>query len=242
MRENKAMKIKFPTIALLVLSLAGLSLTPATAATDTSAKGIAVLATGTVKVTPDTVRLSATISAIAATNKEALAKANESANTFRTVLLAAKIAIKDIKTQSFSVSPEYNYTQDKGQVLLGYRASQSSEVIIRDEKNAGPIIDAIVASSGEELVINSVSPFVLETTKATAAARTAAVKSAKTKASAYAKLLGVRLGKVAYLNENSSPVYTGPVYAMAKDSVAATQIDLGQQEITVTVEVRWNIS
>jgi uncharacterized protein YggE len=111
-----------------------------------------------------------------------------------------------------------------------------------DEKNAGPIIDAIVVSSGDGLVINSVSPFVLETTKATAAARTAAVKSAKTKASAYAKLLGVRLGKVAYLNENSSPVYTGPVYAMAKDSVAATQIDLGQQEITVTVEVRWNIS
>jgi uncharacterized protein YggE len=226
---------------LLILSLAGLSLAPATAATDTSAKGITVSATGTVTVTPDTVRLSATISAIAATNKEALAKANDSANTFRTVLLAAKIARKDIKTQSFSVSPEYNYTQDKGQVLLGYRASQSSEVIIRDEKNAGPIIDAIVASSGEELVINSVSPFVLETIKATTAARAAAVKTAKTKASAYAKLLGVRLGKVAYLNENSSPVYAGPVYAMAKDSVAATQIDLGQQEITVTVEVRWNI-
>jgi uncharacterized protein YggE len=67
------------------------------------------------------------------------------------------------------------------------------------------------------------------------------VKSAKTKASAYAKLLGVKLGKVAYLNENSSPVYSGPAFAMAKDSVAATQIDLGQQEITVTVEVRWNI-
>jgi uncharacterized protein YggE len=235
------MKMKFPTIALLILSLAGLSLAPATATTDTSAKGITVSATGTVKVTPDTVRLSATISALAATNKEALAKANESANTFRTVLLAAKIATKDIKTQSFSVSPEYNYTQDKGQVLLGYRASQSSEVIIRDEKNAGPIIDAIVVSSGDSLVINSVSPFVLETKKATIAARAAAVKSAKTKASAYAKLLGVRLGKVAYLNENSSPVYTGPVYAMAKDSVAVTQIDLGQQEITVTVEVRWNI-
>jgi uncharacterized protein YggE len=125
---------------------------------------------------------------------------------------------------------------------LGYRASQSTEVIIRDEKNAGPIIDAIVVSSGDGLVINSVSPFVLETTKATTAARAVAVKTAKTKASAYAKLLGVKLGKVAYLNENSSPVYSGPVFAMAKDSVAATQIDLGQQEITVTVEVRWNIS
>jgi uncharacterized protein YggE len=241
MKENKAMKIKFLAIVLLTLSLAGLSLAPATAATDTSAKGITVSATGTVKVTPDTVRLSATISALAATNKEALAKANKSANTFRTVLLAAKIDKKDIKTQSFSVSPEYNYTQDKGQVLLGYRASQSSEVIIQDEKNAGPIIDVIVASSGEELVINSVSPFVLETKKATTTARTVAVKSAKTKANAYAKLLGVKLGKVAYLNENSSPVYSGPVFAMAKDSAASTQIDLGQQEITVTVEVRWNI-
>ena len=235
------MKINFPAAALLILSLAGLSLVPANAATDTSQKGITVSATGTVKVTPDTVRLSTTISALAATNKEALAKANDGASTFRTVLLAAKIDKKDIKTQSFSVSPEYNYTQEKGQVLVGYRASQSSEVIIRDEKNAGPIIDAIIASSGEELVINSVSPFILETTKATTTARAVAVKSAKTKASAYAKLLGVKLGKVAYLNENSSPVYTGPVFAMAKDSVAATQIDLGQQEITVTVEVRWNI-
>ena len=235
------MKIKFPAISLLILSLAGLSLAPANAATDTSAKGITDSATGTVKVTLDTVRLSATISALAAANKEALAKANKSANTFLTVLLASKISKKDIKTQSFSVSPEYNYTQDNGQVLLGYRASQSSEVVIRDEKNAGPVIDAIVVASGDELVINSVSPFVLESTKATAAARTAAVKSAKTKASAYAKLLGVRLGKVAYLNENSAPVYSGPVYAMAKDSVAATQIDLGQQEITVTIEVRWNI-
>ncbi len=235
------MKIKFPAATLLILSLVGLSFGPASAATDTSQKGITVSATGTVKVTPDTVRLSATISALATTNKEALSKANVSASTFRAALLAAKVSTKDIKTQSFSVSPEYNYTQDKGQVLLGYRASQSSEVIIRDEKNAGSIIDAIVASSGDGLVINSVSPFVLETKKATTAARTVAVKSAKTKANAYAKLLGVKLGKVAFLNENSSPVYTGPVFAMAKDSAASTQIDLGQQEITVTVEIRWNI-
>ena len=80
------MKIKFPAAGLLILSLAGLSLVPANAATDTSQKGITVSATGTVKVTPDTVRLSTTISALAATNKEALAKANESASTFRTLM------------------------------------------------------------------------------------------------------------------------------------------------------------
>ena len=95
------MKIKFPAMALLILSLTGLSLVPANAAADTSAKGITVSATGTVKVTPDTVRLSATISALAATNKEALAKANENANTFRTVLLAAKLPQKISKCNLF---------------------------------------------------------------------------------------------------------------------------------------------
>ena len=234
------MKIKSPIIVLAILALMGATITPATAA-DSSPKGILVSATGTVKVTPDTVRLNATISAVAKTNKEALAKANASANTFRTALLAGKIDKKDIKTQSFSVSPEYIYPQDTGQVLVGYRASQSSEVIIRDEKSAGSIIDAIVAASGEELVINSVSLFVLETSKATILARTVAVKVAKAKASAYAKLLGVKLGKVAYLNENSSPIYTGRSFAMAKDSSASTQIDLGQQDLAVSVEVRWNI-
>ena len=69
------MKIKFPAAVLLIVSLAGLPLVPANAATDTSQKGITVSATGTVKVTPDTIRLSTTISALAATTSATTAGA-----------------------------------------------------------------------------------------------------------------------------------------------------------------------
>jgi hypothetical protein len=52
-------------------------------------------------------------------------------------------------------------------------------------------------------------------------------------------LLGVKLGRVVYLNEDSSP--SGyPVYGMAsKVEDSATEIDLGEQKVTVSVTVRW---
>ena len=76
---------------------------------------------------------------------------------------------------------------------------------------------------------------------ATAAARASAVAHAKAKASSYAKLLGVKLGRVIYLDETSTPS-TYPVYvASAKAEDSATQIDLGEQKVTVSVTVRWSI-
>ena len=84
------------------------------------------------------------------------------------------------------------------------------------------------------------APFVIDSTKALASAQSVAVKNAKTKASSYAKLLGVKLGKVNYLIENSSPTYSGPLMAMDKAS-GSTVVDLGQQEVTVSITVSWNL-
>jgi uncharacterized protein YggE len=67
------------------------------------------------------------------------------------------------------------------------------------------------------------------------------VKSAKAKALSYAKLLGVKLGKVNYLVENSAPANYTPVMATAKSEADATVIDLGLQEVTVSVSAQWNL-
>jgi uncharacterized protein len=57
----------------------------------------------------------------------------------------------------------------------------------------------------------------------------------------YAKLLGVKLGKVIYLDETSTPT-PYPVFGVsAKAEDSATQIDLGEQNVTVSVTVRWAI-
>ncbi len=159
----------------------------------------------------------------------------------RAAFLANGLEKKDLKTQSINVYPEYNYTSDKGSTLIGYRATQSFEATVRNAANAGAVVDAIVDAGGDDLQVNSVTPFVLNAAGATASARENAVKNAKIKALSYAKLLGVKLSKVSTLIEGSSPSFERPVYAMDKSAEGNTVVDLGQQEVTVTVTVKWSI-
>ena len=227
---------RISVIALLMTVAAGV-LSPAAEAAAT--RYITVSAQGVVKVVPDAVRISATATAVAATSKEALAATSKTATAVRAALKAAKIDTKDIATQSVSVYPEYKYTNDGGSTLTGYRGSQSFSITVRAADSAGALVDSLVAAGGDNLQINGATPFVLDSTKSLEAARAAAVKSAKAKASSYAKLMGVKLGKVNYLVENSAPSNYTPVMAVAKAESDATVIDLGQQDVTIAVTVQW---
>ena len=232
---------KFVTALGLTIStllLGGIIAAPTNAAPQS--RTITVSATGSVKVTPDAVRLNATVIKVATSNALALSEVGTSVAEVRKALLANGISIKDIKTQSLTVYAEYNYTQDKGSVLIGYRGSQSFEIVVRNAPNAGAVVDAIVAAGIDNLQLNGVTPFVIDSTKALASAQSLAVKNAKAKAASYAKLLGVKLGKVNYLIENSAPTYSGPPMAMDKAS-GSTVVDLGQQDVTVSITVSWNL-
>ena len=225
------------SVAFALIGAAGL-LTPANAA-DT--RYITISATGSTNVVPDAVRITATVSVIGKTSKEALATASTTSSAVRKALIANKIATKDVATQSVSVFPEYTYPANGTPFLSDYRASQSFDITVRAASTAGAVVDAIVDAGGDNLQVNSASPFVLDNDKATETARASAVARAKAKASSYAKLLGVKLGKVIYLDETSTPS-TYPVYvASAKAEDSATQIDLGEQKVTVSVTVRWSI-
>jgi uncharacterized protein YggE len=230
------MKKRISFIAVLAIALAAVAIPSANAA---ATRYITVSAQGVVKVVPDAVRINATATSVAATSKEALAANAKTATAVRASLKAAKIETKDIATQSVSVYPEYKYTNDGGSTLTGYRASQSFTITVRAADTAGSLVDALVAAGGDNLQINGATPFVLDSTKSLEAARAAAVKSAKAKASSYAKLMGVKLGKVNYLVENSSPTNYVPVMGVAKAENDATVIDLGQQDVTIAVTVRW---
>ena len=232
---------KTRVIAVIALSVLASTIGTQSAQAATTTRYISVSSTGTVKVTPDAVRLNASVSVSAKVSKDALAAANVAASKFRTAILANGIDKKYLSSTSLTVYPEYNYTQETGNILTGYRASQSFEVIILNAAKAGEIVDAVVASAGDALYINGVTPFVYDNTKATEAARTSAVKNAKAKANSYAKLLGVKLGRVITLSESSGPS-AYPIMAMAKDSVGNTVIDLGQQDVTVSISVQWAIN
>jgi uncharacterized protein len=229
--------IAIPVVALVAAAAFAL---PASAATPE--RYVTVNAEGVVQVTPDAVRINASVSLVAGTSAQALSKTSTAAAKVRAALVAKKIATKDIKTTSITVYPEYNYTQDKGSVQIGYRASQSFEVIVRNAASAGAVVDDVVAAAGDDVQIQGATPFVLDSAKATASARAAAVANARAKAKSYAELLDVKLGKVTYLVENSSPVSYAPIMGVAKAADSgATEIDLGNQDVTVSITIRWSL-
>jgi len=203
---------------------------------------ITVTGTGTSTVAPDAVRFLASVSTLAASNKMALSNANKSSSAIREALKANGIESKDIKSSSLTVYPEYNYSQDKGRELMGYRATQSFTIVIRKAASAGEVIDVVVNAGGDPLQITGVVPFLSKGSAAAAAARKAAVADAKSRAISYASALGQRLGRVIYLNEITAPTYNFPVIGVEKAASDATQIDLGETEVTVTVNVRWALN
>jgi uncharacterized protein YggE len=215
---------------------------PANGAGTTDNRFITVTGVGTVSVVPDAVRFNATVSALAPTNAAALSSASKSAAAVRAALTAKGIATKDIRSANISVYPEYNWTQEAGTKITGYRASQSFDVLVRTASKAGSIIEAVVTAGGDNVQLGGVIPVTLNPSLATEDARAAAVDNAKSKASSYAKLLGTSIGKVLSLEEQSSPVYSSP-FPMAKaEADSAVQIDLGEQDVTVTITVRWTLN
>ena len=235
---------KIRTFAVLVASAIALSACGETVNIGENgvAQGITVQATGTADVVPDAVRVSLAVSVLAETNDVALAQASASADAVRQTLLEMKIDEADFATQGLSVSPEYTYTEAEGQKIVGYRATQVFDVLVRDAANAGAVIDAVVSKGGVNVSVNSTYPVVEDATAGAESARKDAVEKARAKAEAYAELIGVELGDIVYLTEINAP--TNVVAAKSSDAMAegaATQIDLGTQEVTVTVEVRWKL-
>ena len=217
---------------------------PANGAGSTDNRFITVTGVGTISVVPDAVRFNATVSTIGSTNAAALSAASKSAAAVRAALIKAGIATKDIRSANISVYPEYNWTQETGTKITGYRGSQSFDVLVRTASKAGTIIEAVVTAGGDTVQLGGIIPTTLNPSAATEDARAAAVANAKSKASSYAKLLGTSIGKVLSLEEQSSPVYSSPfptAKAGAADA-AAIEIDLGEQDVTVTITVRWALN
>ena len=211
-----------------------------------SAQGVTVQATGTVKVVPDGVSFNFAVSVLAQSSESAMSEASTTAEQVRGALEAAGVAKDDIATQNVSVHPEYSSSTTGTQTLSGYRAQQVFTVTLRDTAKAGEVVDAVIAAGGNSLQVYGVTPTLLDTDAAVALAREAAIKSAKEKAKDYAGLVDSGLGSVVYVTEVTSP--SSPVPYLTSDSsgaeasMAKTVVNLGTQEVSVTVEVRWSLN
>ena len=204
--------------------------------------GVTVEATGLVKVVPDAVQFNFSVFAIDASSSGALKRANELASQAREALDKANVDKDEIATQSINIYPEYSYSQDGVQNLVGFRATQSFAVTLRDTTSAGEVVDAVVASVGTDLSIDTLAPILINSKDAAEQARENAIKIAKDKAEDYADLLGVDLGNVISVREFATSGAIPQPWLRADLAVgesSKTVVDLGTQEVSVTVEARW---
>ena len=208
-------------IAMATLALSTLLLPTSHAA---EVRYVTVKAQGSVKVTPDAVRINATASHLAGTSKDALATTAKTSAALRSVLKNSKIDSKDIATTSVTTFPEYKYSNDGVTTLLGYRATQSFTITVKAAESAGTIVDALVAAGEDSVLINSVSPFVLNSNKAVDAARAFAFLTAIARAASAALLEFSTKGETPFICTLSPPAATSASTIVPADSAAFTVI------------------
>ena len=208
----------------------------------TTQRYVNVTGTGKTTVTPDAVNMDASVSTVANTSAAALAATTKSAATFRQTLISSGVIAKYIKSQNLTVTPYYTYSQQGASKITGYQAAQAFIVVIRNAGNAGAILTAAQNAVGNSLQVNGVNAYVFDESAAEVTARAKAIAIAKAKALSYATLAGAKLGAINTIDEsiqNSGPQPLAMGMAKTASAAPSAQIDLGQQDVTVTVTTQW---
>lgn len=214
---------------------------------------ISVSADGDVFATPDTAYITFSQTSEGKTAADAQVALNTKIKAAVDAIKALGIDEKDIKTESLASNPKYDYSDGKpcgygycppqtGKIV-GYEATQSIKVKIKDTANTSKVVDALSKVGltnvyGPEFGIDDMD--VLQDQ-----AREKAIAQAQAKAEKLAAELGVSLGRIVSFSENNGgPMfYRGGVMALdAKAESAPTAvIPTGENKITSNVTITYEI-
>lgn len=154
-------------------------------------------------------------------------------------LRAAGIAERDLQTASISLSPQYRYENNQPPILTGYQASNQVSVRFRDISKSGTILDALVRQGANNIAGPSLS--VDKPEAALDEARTDAIAKARARAALYAQAAGLRVERILTISESGAMATPMPVLMgfRNKTEAADTQVVAGEQQLSVTVSVRF---
>jgi uncharacterized protein YggE len=169
----------------------------------------------------------------------AAAAQSDLANKAAKLIARAKalgIADKDLNTSGYSVGPYY---PPGAQTISGYRTSEQLQLNWHTVDTVGKALDALVQEGGATNV--GVSFGLADPKAAQAEARTLAIADARSRAQAMAGAAGVKLGQVMRVSDLTASGYPSAGYAINAAAPAASQLPVGELNVTVTVEVDFAI-
>jgi hypothetical protein len=208
---------------------------------------------GKVSAKPDIAKAYISIITEATTTKAAQDQNSTKSQKVVEYLKGKNVDDKDIKTSSYNIYPQYDYSCqysgrpcDEVSKIKSYRVDQSIEVKIRNLDEAGNILDGVVSAGANQV---SSFNFTIENPDALQAqAREKAIADAKDKANNLKKQLNIKLGRIVNFVEggNYYPMYES---AKALDSSMAGRggtdvspsLPSGESEITVNVTITYQI-
>ena len=234
MREVRAGVVGLQRCLCLVLGLVFLWQSSAFASDEGR---LTVEGTGVVLATPDIARVRAGVTSQAATAAAALQENSDAARAVLSALVDLDVAPEDVRTNNVSLFPEFerlDRQQDRPPRIVGYRASNSVTVTVRDLDALGVLLDALVQAGATDLGSIEFDSTKVEELKEDALA--SAMARAATKAARLSAAAGVELGDLISVTEQVGTVpgpFPGAVRALAAE--AAVPIAPGQQRVEATV-------
>ncbi|MBM3260964.1 DUF541 domain-containing protein [Candidatus Kaiserbacteria bacterium] len=215
---------------------------------------ISVSGEGEVFAVPDTGEFSVTIQEEAKEVAKAQDEMAKKANAIMAYLKGAGVEEKDIKTTDYNVSPRYEWTQGictggycppGKQNLIGFQASETINVKVRDTQKAGELLSGVGGKGAYQ--VSGLSFTIDDEDALKAEARDKAIEQAKEKADVLAKSLGVSIVRVVGFYENEGG-YPTPMYARADmamggsmEKAVVPEIAVGQNKIISNVNVTYEI-
>ena len=241
-------KTQFVLAILLILAVSAIVIVTIVMSLKTNNQDrFSVVGSGTVYAKADIANIEVGLKT--STKKTAAEATTESTNTINKItaeLSKLNIEDKDIKTSNYTLNPVYNYTNAKGQELIGYEVTQTLTLKIRDLSKIGDVIAKTTEQGANQ--IGNISFTIDDEFSLRNQAREMAITKAKEKAGLIANQSGMKLGKIKSVIENSDPIISPIMYSNAKmdlsaanRSVSAPTISTGQNEIKVEVTLVYEV-
>lgn len=224
----------------LIVSLIN-TLYPLRIQTSNTTTEFSVVGEGKVDVTPDTAYVDA---GIAVNNVKTVEESQKSMDEINNKVIEAmkKIGVKkeDITTSNYSIYPNYSYDDKSSSTITGYNGNVTVSIKVKEIDMTSRVIEEATKAganqiTGTRFVVDNPDTYREQ-------AREEAIKNAKTQAEKLSKSLGIHLGKITNMYEqtNGTPVFSDVAMRQAAIGYAGgggggPQIEPGTQTVTSVV-------
>ena len=201
---------------------------------------VTVTGTGWAESAPDLMLVSIGVECRAESVSEACRTAGKDLAAVGSVLRSRGVAPDDIRSAGLSVRADLAWRDGEGQRLVGYVASSSLAVRLRDFGSASVAVSDAVRAAGNNVRLNNLQLVLSDDSAVRVQARDAAWQDALSSAGQYAALASASLGRVlSVTDQHPAP---GPVPLAGLQRASATEgpsVEPGANRVEATVTATW---